>query len=76
MDAVVIDGKVIKCPTPPLYLVKANGVVVDIDTSHYNVTATFDRCVSNDVELWKLDNKGAMHLLRRMFCGRENGHVA
>jgi hypothetical protein len=69
-----IEGKNVKCPSPPLYLVKAGGVVVDLDQSHYNATCTYDRCVSNDLELWKMDEKGYWILIRRTAYGKEKQH--
>lgn len=67
----LIDGKEVKRPSPPLYLVKANGVTVDLDQSHYNATCTYDRCISTDLELWKMDEKGFWTLIRRTRCGKE-----
>lgn len=66
-----IDGKGIRCPSAPLFLVKSNGHTVDIDVSHYNVECTFDRCTGNDIELWKLDERGTWRILRRKFYGKE-----
>jgi hypothetical protein len=66
-----IDGKDVRCPAAPLYKCISNGVTLDIDESHYNVTCTFDRANGSDRELWKLDEKGAWHLLRKTFCGKE-----
>lgn len=73
-QTLAIDGKDVRCPSAPLFLLKANGVTVDIDTHHFSIDALFNTCVSTDRELWKLDTKGAWHLIRRMSSGRERGN--
>jgi hypothetical protein len=71
---ILIEGKAVKCPAPPVFYVKANGVTVEISQSHYDATCMFDRCLSCDRELWKLSEKGLWVLLRRIRGGMEKRH--
>jgi hypothetical protein len=74
-STLIIDGKAIRCPGPTLYKCISNGVTIDIDESHYNVTCTFDRAVGSARELWRLDEKGSWNLLRKTYCGKEKQDV-
>jgi hypothetical protein len=73
-QTLMIEGKSVRCPPTPLYYVKAGGVVVEINQSHYEAELIFDRCVSNDRELWRMNSKGYWILLRRMMGGLEKQH--
>jgi len=66
-----VDGKDVRCPSPPLYLVKSFGHTIDLDMSHYNATCTYDRAVAAHKELWKIDEHGVWKLLRQKRCGKE-----
>ena len=68
-----IEGKMIQCPSTPLYVVKSFGHVVTIERDHYLANNIFEACVGTHLQLWRMGNKGAWKLLRESLLGKERG---
>lgn len=68
-----IDGKFVRCPSAPLFYVKANGRVIDVCETHWLAQKTFGQCCSSDREIWELTAEGHWKLRRRTLAGREQG---
>lgn len=75
MTTLNIEGKLVPCPNPPIYYVKSLGTVVDIKLNHAEANESFERCTSQFREVWKLDDKGLMHCIRRMYLGHDSALV-